>query len=138
MLLLALALTLTTELTPTELRVTFQNTGSNLLSLPIGGATGLGQAYNLELTGHGPGQTSCPLLDATVGFVAGYVEPIVLHLRPGQRETITIARSKLHCATKIKVPFTTVTAVFEGVKSLPLTPPVRPRQTGATGYHPKP
>lgn len=79
------------------LRVTFRNQGTAPQAFVVGGKTGIGSIHGFESVSLAPDGTECKLMDATVGVVAGYVEPIVVRLLPGQTQSVTIATQKMFC-----------------------------------------
>ena len=67
----------------TRVRVHFRNTGTAPIEFGVGGTTGGGSMYSVDITAIAPSGKTCKLGDTTVGSVGGYVGPIVLRLSPG-------------------------------------------------------
>ena len=82
-----------------RLRVHFRNASRTAVEFGVGGASGAGSMYSVEITSVAPAGTSCKLLNLTVGFIAGYVEPVVMRLAPGAKDYVSIDLSKLICIT---------------------------------------
>jgi hypothetical protein len=53
--------------------------------------------YSVDVFSTSRGGKVCKLLDATVGFVGGYVSPIVIRLLPGAADYVSIDLKKLIC-----------------------------------------
>src|SRR5829696_3496366 len=66
-----------------RLRIHFRNSGATPVELGVGGASGSGSMYSVDMISTARGGKVCKLLDTTVGFVGGYVAPIVIRLAPG-------------------------------------------------------
>jgi len=81
-----------------HLRVSFRNTGRAGLAFVIGGATGVGSMHDFQIRTIGKNGEECVLMDTTVGGVAGYVEPIVMRLAPGESGSAKVALEKLFCS----------------------------------------
>jgi hypothetical protein len=80
-----------------RVRVHFRNERRTPLEFAVGGASGGGSMYSVDLSSIGPDRKSCKLLDTTVGVVAGHVSPIVIRLKPGETDYIAIDPRKLIC-----------------------------------------
>jgi hypothetical protein len=83
-----------------RLRVHFRNVGTEPIAFSVGGTTGVGSMYNVEVTSMARDGKSCHLLNTTVGAVGGYIEPVVIHLLPGASDYVAIDLKKLVCATR--------------------------------------
>src|SRR3954469_8434040 len=59
-----------------RLRIHFRNTGATPIALGVGGASGAGSMYSVDMVSTAHGGKACKLLETTVGFVGGYVAPI--------------------------------------------------------------
>src|SRR5918993_482889 len=73
-----------------RVRVQFRNTGVTPFDLVLGGASGGGSMYSVAITSTSGNGNTCKLLNTTVGFVAGYVAPIVIRLKAGDTDYVSI------------------------------------------------
>jgi hypothetical protein len=71
------------------LRVVFENVSPVRHQLLLGGMTGIGPMHNLKFTATAPDGTEREIFNAAdVGFVAGYLSPLVASLAPGETHEI--------------------------------------------------
>lgn len=80
-----------------RLRVHFRNQGALPLEFAVGGYSGRGSIYHIDLVSTSPDGGICKLLDTTVGAVAGYISPVVRRLMPGDADYVTFDLKKLIC-----------------------------------------
>ena len=95
--------------------IQFRNISVAPMTFAVGGRTGLGAFYNLEFTGVRSDGKTCKVIDTTVGFVAGSLEPIVLRIAAGSNESVSIERKHLICLpsgawSKLRATFTATAA----------------------------
>jgi hypothetical protein len=94
---LALAVESDTLAGASRLRVHFRNESTAPIEFAIGGASGEGSMFSLDISTKDSDGRTCALLNTTVGHVAGFVSPIVIRLAPGETEFVSIELRKLIC-----------------------------------------